>query len=151
MTVWVSRVLLGICAATAVVGGAALVVMVIVYFAANTYVPELQEGGYGILAGILGFGIYVGGAFRGHIVARIAAGIGLALASSLLTVIVAYLISLTVDPGGERGNLEEGTAGAIWLLMGAYFAWRVFTCRWPVRQKRVAAPSGEDEGECSAA
>jgi hypothetical protein len=132
----VSRLVLGICAATAVVGGAGLVVMVIVYFFASTYVPEFQVGGYGILVGMVGLAIYVGGAFGAHIVGRIAAGIGLALAAAVATVIIATLVSLTADPGGPRGNLEEGTAGGVWFLVGGYLAWRAASGRWPVRQKQ---------------
>jgi hypothetical protein len=143
LTVWISRLLLGICAAAAIVGGGALVVMVIAYFAADTYLHQLQQGGNGILAGMLGLAIYVGGAFRAHLVGRIATGIGVALASALLTVALASLVSLLGDPGGERGNLEDGTAGGIWFLMGAYFVWQLSTRRWPVSQKRAAAPTGE--------
>jgi hypothetical protein len=139
----VSRLLLAICAAPAVVGGAALVVMVIVYFGADRYVPEFQVGGYGILTGMVGLGVYVGGMVRAHLVLRILAGIGAALASSLVTVVVASLVSLTADPGGPRGNLEEGTAGAVWLLVGAYLGWRAAAGRWPAR---AHGPTGERSG-----
>ncbi|TMR03759.1 hypothetical protein ETD86_53790 [Nonomuraea turkmeniaca] len=137
MAAVVSRVVLGICAALAVVGGAALVVMVVVYFGADQYVPELQVGGWGTLAGMCGLGVYVGGAFRAHLVARIGLGLGLAGAGYVASTIVASLVSLMADRGGPRGTLEDGTIGFIWVLAGAFLAWRAATGRWPVEQTAV--------------
>lgn len=139
MTAVVSRVVLGVCAVLAVVGGAALVVMVVVYFGADQYVPELTEfGGWGIIAGMCALAVYAGGAFRAHLGLRIGAGLGLAGVAYMVSMIIAFLVSLTADPGGQRGNLEDGTAGFIWLLAGVYFAWRATTGQWPVAQQPVS-------------
>ncbi|MGH3390374.1 MAG: hypothetical protein ACRDOO_16015 [Actinomadura sp.] len=131
---WASRLLLGICAAAAIIGGALLVVQVVVYFAASEYVPELEVGGYGTLVGAVGLAIYAGGAFRAHVAARVAAGIGLAFSGYAASVVIAGIVSLTADRGGPRGNLEDGTLGAIWLLAGVFFAWCAATGNWPVKQ-----------------
>lgn len=136
LTAQVSRLLLGICAAVAVIGGGLLVVQVVVYFAASQYVPELEVGGYGTLVGAVGLAIYAGGAFRAHVAARIAAGIGLAFFGYAGSVVIAGIISLTADRGGPRGNLEDGTLGAIWLLAGVFFAWRTAMGGWPVSRRR---------------
>jgi len=136
MAAVVSRVVLGICAALAVVGGAMLVVMVVVYFGASEYLPELSEfGGWGTIAGMCGLAVYVGGAFRANLTMRVGAGLGLASAGYAVSMIIADLVSLLADRGGPRGNLEDGTLGFIWLLAGAYFAWRAASGRWPVRQR----------------
>jgi hypothetical protein len=137
----VSRVVLGVCAALAVVGGAVLVVMVVVYFGANRYVPELGVGAWGIVAGICALGIYVGGAFRASFIARVGAGLGLAAAALPVTWFIATLVSLLADRGGSRGTLEEGAAGFVWFVAGAYLVWRAATGRWPVEQK----PLSEEE------
>ncbi|MCI2423003.1 hypothetical protein MOQ72_36865 [Saccharopolyspora sp. K220] len=130
------RVVLWVLAALAVIGGGMLVAMVVVYFGADEYVPELNEfGGWGILAGMCGLGVYVAGAFRGPLLMRIGAGLGLAGVGYAVSMIVAFLVSLTADRGGPRGNLEDGTAGFIWLLAGAYFAWQLASRRWPVAQQ----------------
>ncbi|MGP4019895.1 hypothetical protein [Saccharopolyspora sp. 5N708] len=140
MAALVGRVVLGVLAALAVIGGAMLVVMVVVYFGASEYLSELNEfGGWGILAGMLALGVYVAGAFRAPLLMRIGAGLGLAGAGYAATMIVAYLVSLTADRGGPRGNLEDGTAGFIWLLAGAYFVWCLVKGRWPVEQRELSA------------
>lgn len=134
-----AKVLLGTCGVLAVIGGALLVVQVVMYFAADRYVPELGEvGGWGTLAGAVGLGIYIYGMFRANVVARIGAGLGFAGAGYLVTMIVASVVSLAADPGGQRGNLEEGAMGAIWLLAGGYFVLCAAMRIWPVRQQRDA-------------
>lgn len=141
MAAVVSRVVLGVCAALAVVGGAALVVMALVYFGADQYVPELQFGGWGILAGMCALAIYAGGVFRAHVIARIALGLALAGAALPVSMSIASLGSLMADPGGPRGNLRDGIWGFIWLLAGAYVGWRTATGQWPVAQQ----PLSEEE------
>ncbi|MQA03452.1 MAG: hypothetical protein GEV07_12250 [Streptosporangiales bacterium] len=130
----VSRVLLAICAVCAVAGGAALVAQVVVYFGADQYMPEFQVGGYGFLIGVVGLGLYVGGAVRLHVVARIAVGVLVALMSYIATFVIAFLVSLAAHPGGPRGNLEDGTIGAIWVLVGGFLAVRAAMRGWPVRR-----------------
>jgi hypothetical protein len=135
----VGRVVLGILAALAVVGGGMLVVMVVVYFAASEYLWMLREfGGWGNLAGMLALAVYVAGAFHAPLLMRIGAGLGLAGAGYFATTLVAYLVSLTADRGGPRGNLEAGAAGFIWLLAGAFFAWCLASRRWPVAQQELS-------------
>jgi hypothetical protein len=144
LAVVMSRVMLGVFAALAVVGGGMLVVMVVVYFGASEYVPELTEfGGWGILAGMCALAVYAGGAFQAPLALRIGAGLGLAGAAYIVSALIASLVSLTADRGGPRGNLEDGTAGFIWLVAGAYFIWRIVAARWPVAQ----LPSSGEEPE----
>lgn len=137
MTALVSRVVLGLCAAFAIAGNAALVSMVILYFRDNQYVPELNEfGGWGVLVGACALAIYTGGAFRANLRIRVGAGLSAAAVAYLASTIIAFFVSLTADPGGQRGTLEDGTPGFIWLLASAYFAWEAVTARWwPVAQQ----------------
>ena len=132
MAAVVGRIVLGVCALVAVVSGAALVVKGVVYFGADEYLSELEAFQDGLFAGVAGLGIYVGGAFRAHVAARIAAGVGAAFGGFVASVVVAAVVSLAADRGGPRGNLEDAAVGFIWFLAGAYFAWCVVTRRWPV-------------------
>ncbi|UJW35761.1 hypothetical protein L3Q67_19375 [Saccharothrix sp. AJ9571] len=133
----VGRVALGVLSVLAVLGGGALVVMVIVYFGASEYVPELNEiGGWGMLAGPVALAVYTAGAFEAPLVARVSAGIGLMLGTFAASTLVAHLVSLTADRGGPRGNLEDGTLGFLWFLAGAFFLWRLALRRWPVSEVR---------------
>ncbi|GAB3461940.1 hypothetical protein GCM10027570_48020 [Streptomonospora sediminis] len=128
-----SRVVLGVCSAFSVAGGAALVAMVIRYFGANDYVPVLTDfGWWGILAGMCAFAVYVGGAFRANLLLRVGAGLGLAGGAYAVSAVIAFIVSFLGDPGGERGNLADGTTGFLWLAAGAYFLWQSVSGRWPV-------------------
>ncbi|MGA8117560.1 MAG: hypothetical protein WCA46_28315 [Actinocatenispora sp.] len=135
MAVMTGRVVLAVCAVLAMVGGAALTVMAIVYFAGDQYLDQLNDGGDGILAGLVGLLVYVAGAFRAHIAARIAAGIGAAIGALIATSVISFVLSLAADRGGPQGNLQDGISGAIWLLVGGFFVWRLITRRWPVAQQ----------------
>ena len=135
----VGRLLVVVCALVGVVGGAMLTVQTIVYFAASEYVPSLSLGENLTLVGVVGFGIFCGGLLRIHPVGRVASGVGLALAGFVATVIVAFVVSLAGDPGGERGNLESGTIGFVWLVVGLVEIWRVVTRRWPSLRTSPAA------------
>ncbi|CAM00831.1 hypothetical protein A8924_1908 [Saccharopolyspora erythraea NRRL 2338] len=140
MSVAVSRVVLGVLSALTIIGGAALVVMVVVYFGTSEYVPELTEfGGWGTITGMFALALYVAGAFHGPLPGRIGAGIGLAGAGYFASTIIAALVSLPAHRGGPQGNLEDGTLGFLWLVAGAFFAWRAATGRWPVEPLSSAA------------
>ncbi|WP_433260731.1 hypothetical protein ACQPZF_24905 [Actinosynnema sp. CS-041913] len=137
MATVVSRVALGVCAVLAIVGGALLTLMVVLYFTADEYVPALNEiGGWGILAGMCGLAIYVAGVIRANIALRVGAGLGLAGVAFVVSMIIAVVVSLAGDRGGERGTLEDGTAGFVWLLAGVFFARTAAAGRWPVVRKR---------------
>ncbi|MBN6033631.1 hypothetical protein [Amycolatopsis sp. 195334CR] len=146
MVTKLGRVVLGVLSAIAVLGGGALVVMVIVYFGlfgASEYRPELTEfGGWAIIAGPLALAVYTAGALDAPPAIRVSAAIGLMFAAFFATLLISYVVSLTADRGGPRGNLEDGTAGLLWLLAGAYFLWRLAARRWPVSDpSRPAARS----------
>jgi hypothetical protein len=132
------RIVLGICAIIAVVSGLALVVKGVVYFGSDEYLSELEAVQDGLFAGVLGLGIYIGGAFRAHIAARVAAGVGAAFGGFVASIVAAAIVSLAADRGGPRGNLEDAAVGFIWFLAGAYFAWCVVARRWPARQSGSA-------------
>ncbi|AXB44460.1 hypothetical protein [Amycolatopsis albispora] len=133
MATKLGRVALGVLSVAAVLGGGALVVMVVVYFGASEYLPELTEfGGWAIIAGPLALGVYTAGALDASPATRAATAVGLVFAAFFATELISYAVSLTADRGGPRGNLETGTAGAIWLLAGAFFLWRLAVRRWPV-------------------
>ncbi|RKT54286.1 hypothetical protein [Saccharothrix australiensis] len=142
MAAVVGRVVLVVCGVLAVVGGAMLTLMVVLYFGADDYVPELNEiGGWGIIAGMCGLAIHVAGVVRAHVVLRVVAGVGAAVAGIVAATVVATVVSLAGDRGGERGTLEDGANGFLWLLAGAYFVWRAATGRWPARRKAEHANS----------
>lgn len=134
MGVTIGRVVLGICAVLAVLGGMAHVAMIVVRFGADEFVPELNEiGWFGALAGMCALAIFVGGAFRANLALRIVVALVLAVFTSTVFGIIATIISMMGDRGGERGTLEDGAVGSQWLLVAAFVLWRVVAGRWPVR------------------
>ncbi|SFB61437.1 hypothetical protein SAMN05216266_1283 [Amycolatopsis marina] len=129
-----SRVALGVLSVIAVLGGITLAVRMILYLGPVGYVPELAEiGGWGIIAGPLALGVYAAGAVEARLASRIGVGVGLMFAAFFATVLISYVVSLTAHRGGPRGNVEDGTAGILWLLAGAFFLWRLAVRRWPVQ------------------
>lgn len=142
MAVVISRVVLGVLAALAVIGGAMLAIMVIAYFSpVDEYLWILNEvGGWSYWASFFAIWVYVAGAFRAHIALRIAAGFFAALGAMGVAVVFASVISLLGDPGGERGTLQDGVPGFIWLILGLLFGWLILSRRWPYPQH---APEGE--------
>jgi hypothetical protein len=133
----VAKVALGLFAALAIIGGAMLTVMVAIYFGANEYVPELNHiGGWGILAGAVALGVYVGGVIPAHPAVRALIGVVAGFLGLGVTSIVATVVSLTAHRGGPRGNLEDGSHGFIWMVAGLFFVWALAKSRWPVRNAR---------------
>lgn len=131
----VARVALGLFAALAIIGGAMLTAMVAIYFWGDDFVPVLHEyGGWGILAGAAGLGVYVGGVIPAHPAIRALVGAGAAAVGLGVTSVVSMLVSLTADRGGPRGNLEDGSHGIIWMIAGLCFVGVLATPRWPVRR-----------------
>src|SRR5215472_13134167 len=102
-----SRVILTLCAILTLIGGVALTVMVIVYFAGDQYLDNLDHLGENLLlAGPVGLAVYVAGALRAHPALRAVAGVGAAIGAFIATTVMATVVSLVADPGGPRGNLQ---------------------------------------------
>lgn len=131
MVTVVSRVMLGICSAIAMVGGALLVVKAAVYFGADHYLSALAGIVDLLFAGVAALGLYAGGAIRTNVAARIAAGVGIAFAGFVVSSIAAAVLSLVAHRGGPQGNLEDGILGFIWFVACAFFVWSLATRRWP--------------------
>lgn len=126
-----ARVVLGVSGVCAVLGGVPLVVMIYLYFGPGHYVPELLVGQYGIVAALAGLGLYVGGALRIPVVARVLVGLMAAGAGSVALVVFAAMVSFLGDPGGERGTLNDAAPGIVCVLAGAWYVWRAVVGRWP--------------------
>ena len=129
----VARVALGLFAVLAIIGGAMLTAMVAIYFWGDEYVPELNHiGGWGILAGAVALGVYVGGVIPAHPAVRVLVGAIAGFLGLGVTSIAATLVSLTAHRGGPRGTLEDGSLGFIWMVAGLIFVWVLAKSRWPV-------------------
>ncbi|GAA4207833.1 hypothetical protein [Actinocatenispora rupis] len=131
----VVRAVLGVCGACALVGGAVLLWMIWLYFGENRYAPELEIGQFGIVALMLGAGLYVAGALQIPVVGRVLVGLMVAGAASVVLVLFAAAVSLVGDPGGERGTLNDCAAGFLCVPAGAYLVWRAVAGRWPATRR----------------
>lgn len=135
----VSRVILAVLSALAVIGGAMMTLMIILYFGpADEYVSELYEwGGWGLFAGAAALGVYVGGKVPAHLVIRILVGVPVGLGGLVASLVIGSVLSLVGDPGGERGTLADCIPGFLWLVVGAYVGWRALTDRsWPTSRTK---------------
>jgi hypothetical protein len=129
-----SRVILAVLSALAVIGGAMMTLMIILYFGpTDEYVSALNEwGGWGIWAGAAALGVFVGGAVRAHLGVRILVGFVVGIVGFIASLVIGFLFSFIGDPGGERGTLADGIPGFLWLVAGGYLGWRALTGRsWP--------------------
>ncbi|MFJ6671988.1 hypothetical protein ACIQMJ_12845 [Actinosynnema sp. NPDC091369] len=108
------------------------VAMVVAYFGLDEYVPELNEvGWFGALSGMCALLVFAAGAFRANVLVRIGAALVLASVTHTVITVVATLVSLIGDRGGERGTLEDGAVGFLWLVVAVVLLWRVVAGKWP--------------------
>lgn len=73
---------------------------------------------------------------------RVGVAVLSAVASYVAVNVLSILVSLAADPGGPRGNLEDGTVGVLWFLIGGYLAWYAATTGRP-----AARPTNEAAGQ----